>query len=346
MLRYGKSAEALLAHKQAFFTDNQEILAQEETLAALYLQQPQRTLCKCCAMALEQPTFCKRGINYHLCARCGHLSGAHEDSDAFCAQLYTEDQGQSYAKNYGSADRTAYQRRVVDIYQPKAQFLRDALTQSTDTPEALHFTDFGAGSGYFVAALRAVGLQESYGYEVSEAQLSLGRAMLDPDALIGHSLDDTVELAREVQTDVVSMIGVLEHVQQPREIVAALRANKNVRFLYLSVPLFSPCVFFEMIFPQVFHRQLSAGHTHLFTDNSLAWLCTEFGMQRRAEWWFGTDIVDWFRSVFVTLEQQSASPEVTSMWSEVMTPAIDDMQLALDQRKLSSEVHLLLEFSE
>ena len=42
--------------------------------------------------------------------------------------MYVEDSGKDYAKNYDSSDRDADQR-VQDIYLPKAEFLRDALTE-------------------------------------------------------------------------------------------------------------------------------------------------------------------------------------------------------------------------
>ncbi len=62
--------------------------------------------------------------------------------------------------------------------------------------------------------------------------------------------------------------------------------------------MFSPSVYFEMVFPTVFHRDLACGHTHLYIDSSLDWTCREFGFERLAEWWFGTDIVDCDASAF------------------------------------------------
>jgi len=169
---------------------------------------------------------------------------------------------------------------------------------------------------------------------------------MGPGSVRQHDMDNIVNLARTADCDVLSMIGVLEHLQKPREVLAAMRDNPRIRYFYMSVPLFSPCVFFEMIFPDIFHRQLSAGHTHLFTESSLDWLCREFGMKRRAEWWFGTDMVDLFRSVYVKLEDENGTEGMSSTWSNVFAPAIDGLQSTLDQRKQSSEVHMLLEFTE
>ena len=290
MLRFGKSAGPLLTHKQSFFTDNAEFLAEGHRIARVYTNQPRRTTCKCCRATLGAVSFSKHGIDYHICGKCGHLNGAHEDTDAFCGEIYTENSGQKYARNYGAADREAYDRRVRDIYLPKAEFLRDALLAENISPDNLSYADFGAGSGYFVAAMRALNWKNVTGYEVSEAQIALADAMMEPDSVRRHDMADIVNLAHTADCDVLSMIGVLEHLQNPREVLAAMRDNPRIRHFYMSVPLFSPCVFFEMIFPEIFHRQLSAGHTHLFTESSLNWLFDEFGMKRRSEWWFGTDM--------------------------------------------------------
>ncbi len=344
MIRFGKSAGPLLSLKRGFFENNDCLAAELRKFGDVYRAQPARCRCKCCNNSLQGKTFRKQEIDYILCQHCGHLNGAFEDSDAFCQAVYTDAGGADYAKTYNSADREAYQKRKSEIYGPKAAFLRDALVELGDDPPSLKFRDFGAGSGYFVGAMRDLGWPDASGFEVSETQVRLADAMLGEGAVQNHGLDEVVSLAQTIDADVVSMIGVLEHVQQPREIVQALAANPRVRYFYISVPLFSPCVMLEAVFPDVFQRQLSAGHTHLYTESSLDWMCKEFKLSRRAEWWFGTDIVDLFRSVTVELERNPETESLSEIWGEMMSPAIDDMQRALDERKSASEVHMLLSF--
>jgi hypothetical protein len=345
MLRFGKSADSLLHHKRSFFEENESLLEEGHRIARIYVEQPRRSECKCCRAAIGPAAFTKHSIDYHICDNCGHLNGSHEDTDEFCATLYTGDKGRKYAKNYASSDKEAYHRRVKDIYEPKAEFLKDALNELGVEPQKLSYTDLGAGSGYFVAAMRNLGWQNSVGYEVSKAQVELAQAMIERNAVRQHDLQEIETLAGEIECDVVSMIGVLEHLQKPRDVLRALRENRHVNYLYISVPLFSPCVIFEMIFPTVFQRQLSAGHTHLYTETSLQWVCKEFQMKSVAEWWFGTDMVDLFRSVSVQLERQEATDQLKHYWADMFGGVIDDLQYALDRKKLSSEVHLLLEFT-
>ena len=342
LVRYGKPSADLIAIKQSFFRENAQHLAHSREIGAIYRRQPLRTKCKCCDGALDGIGFTKQDIEYVLCARCGHLNGRHEDTAEFCRTVYTADDGKDYAANYAVGDREAFDRRIEVIYLPKACFLIDGLRNAGETPEALAYADVGAGSGYFVGAMRAAGLDRAVGYEVSGAQCALASAMVGQGSIQRLDLDGEATLVGGLDADVVSLIGVLEHVRDPRALLAALRDNPKVRYLYLSVPLFSPSVYFEMVFPGAMQRQLSGGHTHLFTESSLDWMCREFGFGRVAEWWFGTDLVDLYRSVLVGLEADPALRAIANSWTTSWAGAIDDMQLALDRRKLSSEVHMLL----
>jgi hypothetical protein len=342
MLKIGKPFGPLLRQKSSYITDNDRLLSEKQAACDVYVQQPLRTACKNCNQPLGADNFQKAGVSYKFCERCGHLNGANEDSAEFCRQVYVDDGGTNYAQTYTSASKAAYTERVKDIYLPKAEFLCDGLRQDGQAPNDLSYADFGAGSGYFVAALRQLELQRSMGYEVSQAQVELANAMADEAVVQQHDLDKTADIARHCDADVISMIGVLEHLQKPRDALQAIRDNENVRYFYISVPLFSPCVFFEMLFPSVMDRQLTARHTHLYTDASLQWMCQEFGFERISEWWFGTDVVDLYRAVSVRLSQMDGTQGMTKQWQDTMLPVIDKLQMIFDENRQSSEVHMLL----
>ena len=206
-------------------------------------------------------------------------------------------------------------------------------------PHSLEYIDFGAGSGYFVAALKEIGLNNVSGTEVSKSQVDFGNAMIGEKLLKTHNIENTNIILRESKSQVVSMIGVLEHLQHPREALNELKYNDNVKFLYISVPTFSLSVYLEIFSPEIFHRQLHGGHTHLYTEKSLSHLCKEIGFEVIAEWWFGTDIVDLFRHISVTLEKTKCSKKLMELWRQDFIPLIDAMQLELDKKHFSSEVH-------
>ena len=109
----------------------------------------------------------------------------------------------------------------------------------------------------------------------------------------------------------------------------------------MSVPTFSLSVYLEMVFPMIMPRQLSGAHTHLYTKESLAWMEKEFGMKSISTWWFGTDIVDMYRSFSVSLANNPDCQEMVSSWQRLFEPLIDDLQLVIDKERLSSEVHAL-----
>lgn len=339
-IQFGKPSAVLRQHKQSFVHENDRFLEEKLSVNRTYVAQPARTTCKNCEAVLGEADFVKHGVGYTFCERCGHLNGCHEDTKVFCEEAYGGSGGSSYATNYAATNRNQYEMRMRDIYVPKVEFLHKALSEAGVSPANLRYADFGAGSGYFVAALRHCGLLESIGYEVSADQVNLGRAMIDAAAMQQHELDATAELAATTTADVVSLIGVLEHLEEPRRVMEALRSNGQVRFIYLSVPLFSPCVAIESAMQEVMPRQLVARHTHLYTESSLDYLCQEFGLERAAEWWFGTDMVDLVRSVAVSMSKNDCT--LSERWLGMMEPLIDTLQMAIDRQKLSSEVHMLL----
>ena len=342
MKRFGKSSLDVLKIKQSFIDENERLKADQLRVTKFYCAQPRRKTCKNCEAPLSEVTFVKLDVEYYVCPRCGHLNGAHDDTDEFCAAAYTDDFAQDYAGKYRSEDREAYRTRMRDIYVPKAEFLRDALQEAGHDPRELSITDIGAGSGYFIAALRSLGLNNAIGYEVSEAQIDFGNAMIGDTALRKHDLEGINDFVANADTDVVSLIGVLEHIRDPRGMLKAIRSNPRISYFYFSVPLFSATVFFEMMFPQIMQGQLAGRHTHLYTESSIDWFCQEFGFKRVSEWWFGSDMMHLFRHMSVRIGQQGQSEQALTLWQNSILPALDAMQLAMDEKCLSSEVHMLL----
>jgi len=342
--RFGKSSSALLNQKTSFFEENPVHLKKQRDIAALYVAQPKRESCMNCMHQLnDKADFVKDEIGYVLCDSCGHLNGMHQDTTAFCEALYTQDDGKAYAQNYNSADVDSYNYRTTSIYLPKAEFLQTSLIANNINPNELNYLDFGTGTGYFVAAMKKMGLRNVAGTEVSKTQVDLGNAMIGEDVLRIHKMEDTEQMLATTDANVISMIGVLEHVQQPHTMLNAIKNNPNIQFLYISVPTFSLSSYLEMLSPDVFNRQLSCAHTHLYTEDSLKHLADEFNFNIIGEWWFGTDMVDVFRHLLVNLNHQNASEKLVNKWKKDFIPLIDSMQLEIDKQKYASEVHMLFQ---
>lgn len=341
MEKYGKSSSALIKLKKGFFEENQLYLEKAKRWAKLYSSQPVRLTCMNCGNGLGDAVFTKLGVAYTFCSRCGHLNGLHEDTDEYCNELYTADGGKLYAVNYSSEDRDAFKSRVSSIYLPKVAFLLDGLKERGENPRELSYVELGAGSGYMQSALSTSGIRKTCGYEVSRVQVDFGNMMIGETLLHKHSPSELMEIVNAVDADVVCMIGVLEHLQQPRKVLESITNNSSINNLFFSVPMMSPCVFFEMVFPQIMPRHLTGGHTHLYTESSLRYMVEEFNLDIIAQWWFGTDMVDLYRSILVSLQNSGATVGASDYWVDMFSPLIDDMQLVLDKAKVSSEVHVL-----
>jgi len=341
---FGKSSSALLKQKKSFFEENRKHLEYQQRIALIYAKQPTRKNCKNCNSAVDVKEgfdFQKGGIEYTICNTCKHLNGIYDDTSSFCEAVYTEDKGAKYGETYSSKDISSYHYRTTSIYVPKAEFLYTTLLANNVDPNELEFLDFGAGSGYFISALRKIGLNNISGTEVSLAQVKLGNKMLNEELLKIHKIENTIEVLRNTTAQVISMIGVLEHLQYPREALRAIKDNNIIKYLYISVPLFSLSVFLEMLSPDIFHRHLSGTHTHLYTPESLQHLANEFELNVLGEWWFGTDIVDLFRHCHVNMVKSNASQKVIETFSNKIVPIIDALQLEIDKNLYSSEVHIL-----
>jgi hypothetical protein len=338
--RYGKSAEGILNVRQNFFDENDSSLRLVKSQADMYIAQPRRSRCKLCDGCLpDAPDFVKLKIPYASCPRCGHLNGLHEDTDAFCRAVYLDE---SYATYYSSADTERYRYRTQAIYRPKVDFLGEALAADGHTLTQLGYADFGSGSGYMVAALLDAGATHVTGIEVSPHQTAYAKQMVGETHFRLIDIAETITTVRNLDVDVVSIIGVLEHLQDQRAVLQALRDNPRINYIFLCVPLYGLCVFLEMVFPNVHPRHLITDHTHLFTEQSLRWMEQAYGFTRRAEWWFGSDMLDLYRQVLVSLSQTAETSGITDEWTRRMRPLIDPMQLAIDRQHLASEVHLLL----
>jgi len=224
---------------------------------------------------------------------------------------------------------------------PKAQFLRDALLEAGEKPSRL--VDFGAGAGHFVSAARSTGFADAIGYEPSITMVDFGNSMIGGKSLIQHELKDLEQIIEKTQAQVASLIFVLEHVQSPRSVLRALGRAKNVEYVYFSVPLFSPTVLFESVFPDVMPRHLIAGHTHMYTEQSIRHLCDEFGFRSVGEWWFGLDIGDLYRSLWVSLGKSTTpNAPLRQYLTKEFLPLVDRMQSVLDQAHQCTEIHMLL----
>tara|TARA_Y100001954_G_C15717651_1_gene556510 strand:+ start:104 stop:1123 length:1020 start_codon:yes stop_codon:yes gene_type:complete len=339
MKKFGKSNKQMLSLKKSFFDDDQKLLKEQLEIGKVYISQPLRVLCKNCNSPIKGHDFVKQNVPYKICETCSHLNGVFQDTIDFCEFLYTDNAGKNYSKNYTPEDHTNFIERVNQVYDPKADFLLNSLKEQGENINKLSYLDFGCGMGHFLQSLRNFNVTNIRGFEVSKTFVEKGNNLLMESLIEEIDINNFYSKIGEAQ--VMSMIGVLEHLEKPYEFLTKLKNITGLKYLYISVPTFSFSTFLELTSQEIFNRQLGSGHTHLYTDNSLKYIEKKFGLKRISEWWFGTDILDLYRHFSLKLEDK----ESKKMFENYFIDLIDDLQLQIDKQKKSSEVHILYKLS-
>lgn len=328
IIKFSKSYQNILNLKKDFVYNNINNLKKALRINNVYKKQPYRKFCKNCGSKKIKLFIKNFNVSYKLCSLCGHLNGAHEDNIYFAEKLYNSNSGKNYYKNY----LNDYDTRVKNIYIPKVDFLKKVIKK-------INLVDIGCGAGHFVKALEEKGIS-AVGYDTSLELCSLGNKKLKTNKIYHIDFNKIYKIIDSLSNvNTLSMIQVLEHLVEPHRLLNSFRKSK-IRYLYISVPLFSLSTFIENSFHNVFPRQLSGGHTHLYTEKSLNYLAKKHNLQIIGEYWFGTDFPDLMRSLINSgniLNKKIYFKEFYEKFSKY----IDDLQSVLDKNKICSEVHMV-----
>ncbi|MCL2202481.1 MAG: class I SAM-dependent methyltransferase [Defluviitaleaceae bacterium] len=340
-VKYGKPMAGVMPFKELFFNENEKMLKWGAAALALYKQQPKRTGCKLCSTPLPKEFYVKsHGFAFYLCGECGHLNGEFEETDAYNRNFFVLPESK-ISDMYHVESQIKFDERTDKIYVPKVQFIIDSLAETGVNVAALQYLDVGAGSGYMVAAMRKKRLAAS-GVEVSAPQVALANTMIPaPQAVRVCDPSDIVQIALTEEADVLTFIGVLEHIPNLQAVLQAITQNKSVKYMFFSVPCLAFSNAIEAVFPQVFGRHMGHGHTHAFSNRSLEWMYKNYGFEPIAEWRFGGDIMDLYRSIMVSLKENT-DENFMRMIADFFQENGDALQLIIDKAGLSSEIHVLV----
>jgi SAM-dependent methyltransferase len=329
--KFSKSYGDIIEVKKDFYNNNKINLDNSLKINNIYKKQPLRTQCKNCGSKKIQVFIKNFKIPYKLCSLCGHVNGAYQDTDTFAKKLYYKNDGNNYSKNY----LNDYDQRVKSIYIPKVEFLQKVIKKK------IKVIDLGCGAGHFVKALELKKIP-ALGYDTSKQLSKLGNKKLKKNKIFSIEFDKIYQIINDNKSaNTLSMIGVLEHLVRPEDIMNSFKKSK-IKYLYICVPLFSLSSFIENSFPKVFPRQLAGGHTHLYTEKSLNYLAKKYNLKIIGEYWFGTDMPDLLRSLMNSaniLNKKIYMEEINNTFSKF----IDELQSVLDKKKVCSQVHMVLE---
>lgn len=346
--KFSKNSQDIIELKKSYFDDDIELWKNNIHFSQIYREQPKRTKCKNCDYCIneEVPFFTKQNIDYFLCKNCMHLNGGYQDTIDYARHIYL-DENNNYAQTYAESEQNSWEERVKVIYQPKADFLFYCLEKYGVKYKNMNYLDMGAGSGYFVQAIANVcGYNHVIGYEPNPIQVHLANTMLGKEIVKVMEIADISTILQSCNCEIVSFIGVLEHLTEPRTALKRIAENRKIKYMFVSLPLFSFSVFFELVHQNSFNRQLSGGHTHLYSKESINYFCKEFGFNIVGEWYFGTDIVDLFRFNCTKMRQLNVSDSAITCFKHQFVPIIDQLQSIMDKTEFCSEVHLLIKTNE
>jgi len=331
VLKFSKSYGNILKIKKSFYDDNEIHLKNAIKINNEYKKQPLRQCCKNCGSKKIKSFIKNFNIPYKLCSLCGHLNGAYEDTRVFAKKLYTSDDGKNYSKNY----LNDFDIRVKNIYIPKVDFLKKVIKKK------INLLDLGCGAGHFVKALEQKKIFAT-GYDTSVVLCKLGNKKLKKNKIYPINFERIYEIVENhSKFNTLSLIGVLEHLTEPHKLLNSFKKSK-IKYLYISVPLFSLSSFLENSFPNIYPRQLSGGHTHLYTEKSLNYLAKKYKLKIIGEYWFGTDFPDLMRSLINTGNIMNKKIYTKELY-EKFSKFIDDLQFVLDKNKVCSGVHMVFE---
>lgn len=269
-------------------------------------------------------------VDYFLCKKCNHLNGGYEKSEKFLNNLYSSDSGKNYSKNYIKN----FRKRVGEIYIPKVKFLKKVLGN-------IKVVEIGSGDGAFLQACEKQKIS-AVGLEPNTTMMKFAKKKLKKNKIYFSKLDElNIPTIQNNRTCVVA-IGVIEHLKDPDFFFHLFKKSKY-KYLFFSVPLFSLSVILENSFKNIYPRHLGGAHTHLYTEKSIDYILKKYRLKKKAEWWFGQDILDLNRSLKINSNINYKNTYLDTFISKYFDKNINDIQNLLDKKKICSEVHMIVE---
>lgn len=339
--KYSKSYSDMWQLKQSLTDNDKEMASRDARYREIYKNQPERTVCKLCETKTEkQISFNVSGIEYWICGKCGHINGAYQDTREFCNAIYAKNS--EYGETYRDISEDFFRRRVETVYIPKAEFLKQSLVEAGINVKEVSLLDIGGGAGHFVKACHEFGLK-ARGIEVDEKSVDISNKFLPGEGLKYVSPEKVCEEIENAREEVISFIFNLEHVPNLKEILEAVKKNGNIRYIFFAVPMFSCAAIFSAMTEGIFDRMFNGSvHTHMFSNESIDWLCNKYCWEKLGVWRFGADVADLLRIMIVSLENKGNS-SLAKLLKKKMGPQIDQFQQIVDKAEFCSEIHAVVQ---
>lgn len=289
------------------------------------IEQPQ---CYVCKGSRREPLAEIHGFAYVTCSDCGHVFTTRRYTDEAIRRFY---ESNKYWAEVTYANKATCHYRRDNVALPKVQFAERYCVRQTG-----RWLDIGSGIGDMVSVAMERGWQAT-GLELSETSVAFAKEAFGV-SLVRETVEEysahNPDLAG--QFDVVSMIGVLEHVVDPLGLL--LQAGKLLRpagLVMIQVPnARSLATMVQEAFPQnVFRHMSPIEHIMVFTESSLnrALEYTEF--EPLAYWFHGLDFYELLTNLVL------ANPRVQgSRLYGAMMDNLNELQRVMDEHEQSDRI--------
>lgn len=329
IIKFSKSYREILNIKDNLIKENSTIIKKILSVNKKYSQQKKRKKCKNCNRTLEKFDFKTHLVKYHICKRCNHLNGAYEETDKFLTWLYNSSDKKKYGSSY--LEKKNVSNKLKKIYEPKVNFLISSLKN-----KKFDVFEIGSGTGLFLKACENRKIN-GIGYETNKSFVSFADKLLTKNKVEHINIKNIEKIVLKNNRKVLVLISTLEHLKNPNKILRNFKKSK-ADYLYFNVPLFSLSSLIQISYQDVYPRNLSGAHTHLYTKESIDYFVKKFNFKIISEWWFGSDFADLYRSLLVSGKNKKTKGYIDKYFGN----KIDLLQKILDRDKISSEVHMVL----
>ena len=129
-------------------------------------------------------------------------------------------------------------------------------------------------------------------------------------------MSDFAKIILNAKTNVISMIGVLEHLNDPDLALRSFQKSK-AKYLYILIPHLSFSTLLENANQSVFPRSLGGGHTHLYSNKSINYMAKKetFNNRRMV---VCTDMMDLYRHLLVLCDQSKMKLMIKKIFENQM----------------------------
>lgn len=325
---YSKKNSDLLNLRNDLFIKDKYFMKKMLQLNKIYSSGPRRKNCIICNNSISLTDFVSHGVAYSFCRKCNHLNGKNQISKKFNKFAYVKSGSKKLTNQYSNN----FNRRVEKIYLPKVIFLKKVVK------EKISVLDVGCGAGQLIKSCEKMKIK-AIGVDPNKNLIEFGKKFIKKNRLINLDFENCLKEISNTSCKVVSLIFVLEHLENPNQVFLNFRKSK-AKYLYISVPLFSLGVMFELGFQKNYSRNLGGSHTNLYTKESLRYLCKKYKLQIVGEWWFGSDYIDLYTKLINSSEKNSKfyKSKVNNFFKE----NIDLFQNTLDKTEFCSDIHIIL----